>query len=166
MTGNQFDEQALLETTVDGHFVNSKWRHLAEILADLYPSLELRWSPPNKRNEHTIPYMLVAKDKLGKPYIAMLLAEDDRIEDILEKIFNAHVKNGDVLSRMKARNFAHQLAHMKKMEDQIAYQNDVAAFLVSTKKVNPMIKDVHTGETVKFDSQLNRVAHRKHYGPK
>lgn len=159
-------EKEVLEVSQEGHFYNSKWRHLAEILED-FPSaskLELHWIPPSARNDDACHYMVRSIDKQGTPYVIMLLTEDTEPEDVVFQLIQGQQRsNNDPYRAMQARNFARKLLELKKMEDEIEQRKDVTRWLLETKKSNPVMRDIHTGEMVKFDSGLNKRNIRSHH---
>lgn len=152
-------DKEVLEVSQEGHFYNSKWRHLAEILED-FPSasrLQLNWIPPNARNDSSCPYNISSTDKEGTPYIIMLLTEDTSIEEVLTKLIQGQQRSdNNPYAAMMARNFAHKLVELKKADDEAAQQKDLVAWLLQTKKVNPVLRDPKTGELYKLDQEFNR----------
>lgn len=149
--------------TEEGRFVSQKWMFLAEMLQDYNPSLELRWIPPEKRGveDRDKPYMVVHKDKQGQYYTVLYASELDSPEEIMTRIINSDMKHGNVLDRMEVRNQVAKLFQLRQREEELAEQEELARWLVSTKKTNPTYRD-KDGSLVKLDSQLNRVQHRKH----
>lgn len=148
----------------EDRFVSQKWMFLAEMIQDYNPSLELRWIPPDKRSnqDRDKPYMVVHQDKHGKDYVVLYASELDQPEEVLERIFLSDMKNGNVLTRMEARNSAKKLFEMREKEEQLAEQEEFTRWLVETNKVNPTYRDKNSGELIKLDSQLNRVERKKH----
>lgn len=156
-------EQDIIVATEEGQFVSQKWMFLAEMLQDYNPSLELRWIPPEKREveDRDKPYMVVHQDRQGRNYIVLYASETDQPEDVMTRIIQADMKHGNVLDRMEIRNNVQRLFELRKREEELAEQEEFAAWLVKTNKVNPTFRD-KSGELVKLDSQLNRVQRKTH----
>lgn len=156
-------EQDRVLATEEGHFVSQKWMFLAEMLQDYNPSLELRWIPPDKRSaeDRDKPYMVAHRDRLGKEYIVLYASETDSPEEIMTRVIYSDMKHGDVLDRMEIRNNVNRLFELRRREEELAEQEEFAAWLLKTNKVNPTFRDKNTGELVKLDDQLNRVERKK-----
>lgn len=156
-------EQDIIVATEEGRFVSQKWMFLAEMLQDYNPSLELRWIPPEKREaeDRDKPYMVVHQDRQGRNYIVLYASETDQPEDVMTRIIQADMKHGNVLDRMEIRNNVQRLFELRKREEELAEQEEFAAWLVKTNKANPTFRD-KSGELVKLDSQLNRVQRKTH----
>lgn len=156
-------EQDIIVATEEGQFVSQKWMFLAEMLQDYNPSLELRWIPPEKREaeDRDKPYMVVHQDRQGRNYIVLYASETDQPEDVMTRIIQADMKHGNVLDRMEIRNNVQRLFELRKREEELAEQEEFAAWLVKTNKANPTFRD-KSGELVKLDSQLNRVQRKTH----
>ena len=149
--------------TEEGIFVSQKWMHLSEMLKDYNPQLELKWIPPNLRDpeDRLRCYVITHRDINGKEYVVLYASELDLPEDIMGRVFANDMKHGDVQARMDARNTAAKLFEMKAKEEELAEKEELAAWLVQTKRTNPTFRD-KDGELVKLDSQLNRVEHKRH----
>lgn len=156
----------LIVATEEGRFVSQKWMFLAEMLQDYNPSLELRWIPTEKRapGETDKPYMVVHQDRQGQSYIVLYASELDQPEEVMTRIIHADMKHGNVLDRMEVRNNVNKLFEMRKREEELAEQEEFAAWLVKTNKSNPTFRD-KSGDLVKLDSQLNRVKRKSVHGP-
>lgn len=156
-------EDKLIATTEGDRFVSQKWMFLAEMLQDYNPSLELRWIPPEKRatEDRDKPYVVVSTDTQGKSYIVLYASELDQPEEIMTRIIHSDMKHGNVLDRMEIRNNVQKLFEMRAREEELAEQEEFAAWLVKTKKTNPTFRD-KDGELVQLDSQLNRVKRKTH----
>lgn len=156
-------EDKLIATSEGDRFVSQKWMFLAEMLQDYNPSLELRWIPTEKREaeDRDKPYVVVSKDKQGKSYIVLYASELDQPEEVMTRVIHSDMKHGNVLERMEVRNNVQKLFEMRAKEEELAEQEEFAAWLVETKKTNPTFRDKN-GELVKLDSQLNRVKRKTH----
>lgn len=150
--------------TEEGRFVSQKWMFLAEMLQDYNPNLELRWIPPETRavEDRDKPYVVAHTDKQGRSYIVLYASELDQPEEVMTRIIHSDQKHGDVLSRMDVRNNVNKLFELRKREEDLAEKEELARWLVETKKTNPVIRDKETGELIKLDGQLNRVSRKKH----
>lgn len=156
-------EQDIIVATQEGQFVSQKWMFLAELLQDYNPNLELRWIPPELRQaeDREQSYMVAHKDRQGKYYTVLYASESDQPEEIMTRIMHSDMKHGDVLDRMEIRNNVRKLFELRKREEELAEQEEFAAWLVKTNKTNPTFRD-KSGELVKLDSQLNRVKRKTH----
>jgi len=105
--------------------------------------------------------MVVHQDRQGRNYIVLYASETDQPEDVMTRIIQADMKHGNVLDRMEIRNNVQRLFELRKREEELAEQEEFAAWLVKTNKANPTFRD-KSGELVKLDSQLNRVQRKTH----
>ena len=149
--------------TEEGVFVSSKWLYLSEMLKDYNSQLELKWIPPKARapEDRLRCYVITHRDNQNKEYVVMYASELDQPEDIMGRVFANDMKHGNVQDRMDARNRAHKLFELRAKEEELLAKEDLAAWLVSTKKTNPTFRD-ESGEIVKLDQQLNRVSRKTH----
>ncbi len=161
-----FDDMNMHEALVateDGHFVTQKWAHLAQMIEDFDSKLELRWIPPNLREiGDGMPYVVVAKQKDGQEYAVLYAQDSDDPVDVMAKLFDASMKHGDVLTRMRNRNAAVKLFEMKKQLEEELERQEQVAWLASNPKNYKTWRNPRTGELVKLDSNLNRINTRKH----
>jgi hypothetical protein len=152
--------EALVPTT-DGRLVDPGLMRLSEIIQDYDPWLELRWIPPEQRTrEDRAPYCVVDARDGKKEYIVFHFTEIEASNpaDILARVFQADMQQGDILDRMEARNTAAKLMEMKEHMDTEDLKKDFAAFLMKTKKNYIRTDNPITGEKgIKFDDQLRRI---------
>lgn len=156
------NENAVILSAEGNTYVDQKWSYLAEMIGDYNSSLELRWIPTDKRSpeDRSKPYIVVHTDKHNKEYIVLYASDLDTPEEIMTRIINADMKHGNVQTRMDIRNNVNKLFELRAKEEQLAQEEDLARWLVATKKVNPTFRN-KDGELIKLDSQLNRVQHKK-----
>lgn len=156
------NEGAVILSAEGNTFVDQKWSYLAEMIGDYNPALELRWIPTDKRSpqDRSKPYIVVHTDASNREYIVLYASDLDTPEEIMTRIINSDMKHGNVQTRMDTRNTVNRLFELRAQEEQLAQEEDLAAWLVKTKKTNPTYRN-KDGELIKLDSQLNRVEHKK-----
>ena len=141
-----------LIATESGHFVNSKWEHLAEMVEIYNPQLELRWIPPQLREwGDNNPYVVVHRDSNGAEYAVVYASEADSPEEIMTNIINNDMKHGDVFERMQVRNAVNKAFELARLADEMEAKEDLTAwFMKSDKNYKTFVN--HKGELVKIDS--------------
>lgn len=156
------NEQATILSAEGNTYVDQKWSYLAEMIGDYNPLLELRWIPTDKRSpqDRSKPYIVVHTDKDNKEYIVLYASDLDTPEEIMTRLINSDMKHGNVQTRMDTRNRVNKLFELRAKEEQLAQEEDLARWLVETKKMNPTFRN-KDGELIKLDSQLNRVERKK-----
>lgn len=152
------NEGAVILSAEGNTYVDQKWSYLAEMISDYNSSLELRWIPTDKRSpqDRSKPYIVVHTDKDNKEYIVLYASDLDTPEDVMTRVINSDMKHGNVMSRMEVRNNVNKLFEMRAKEEQLAQEEDLARWLIATKKTNPTYRN-SDGELIRLDSQLNRV---------
>jgi hypothetical protein len=156
------NENAVILSAEGNTFIDQKWSYLAEMVHDYNPGLELRWIPTDKRSpqDRHMPYIVVHTDASNREYIVLYASDLDTPEEIMTRLINSDMKHGNVQTRMDTRNTVNKLFEMRAQEEQLAQEEDLAAWLVATKKTNPTYRN-KDGELIKLDSQLNRVQRKK-----
>lgn len=152
-----------LVATEEGYFVDQRWAYLAQIIEDYNPQLELRWIPPNLRTvEDGAPYVVVHRQRDGLEYAVLYASELDSPQDVLERIFNADMKHGNVMDRMRNRNTAAQLFQMQAKIDAEMAKQDLAAWMINDRdKKNWKTYKKANGDLVKLDDRLNPTIIKK-----
>lgn len=138
--------------TDDGRWVSEKYARLAEIIQDYDPQFELRWIPPEHRAKPTYTSRCyVIWDIITNS--AVLYAGDlDSPETILERLFDADNKHGNVLDRVEAHNAAIEAFNLKEQMDIREEQMDKVSWLIGTKK-----NFIEMGKNKIYDDQLRRI---------
>lgn len=121
-----------------GYFVSEKHQQIAEIVQDFNADLEVKFIPPHLRaepEEKEWPYMIVHNGRGtagGRPYLVMLLSEDEMDGRVIEKLFMAMVDKNDIPARMKAIADAQKVVRIKAQKEQEGMQNEFDAFRLKT----------------------------------
>lgn len=146
--------------TDDGQWVSEKFERLAAVIKDYDPYLELCWVPPDKRTrEDKEPYAVVYNDpeRPGKRDLVFYATDFDTPEDILTKLWNGDAKNGNVMTRMDARNDAIEALRLKQIDDDMGEASSQAEFLHrSPLNYLKWGKDAE-GRPIKMDDQRRRI---------
>jgi len=129
----------------DGRWIDENFARLAEVIKDYDPSLELRWIPHDQRTrDDKEPYVIVdSRNNLPVFYASEL----DTPTDILAKLFEGDNKNGNVLSRLEARESAVKILEAKQRLESYEEANDVARVFMQS----PLNVFKHNNK--KFDEQ-------------
>lgn len=154
---DNYDHALLSE---DGYFRSEKMLRLAEILEDFSPELELRWIPPDKRNDvdKSKPYCIVhIPSNRAKPsYVVMYVTELDDPVDVLARLWYGDTRRDDVLRKVEAREAAEKAFQMKKHMEETQEKADLFHFLMTNRsKFWTSYKD-DKGNLVKLDDQRRR----------
>lgn len=101
--------------TETGHWIDSQFEYLAEVIQDYDPVMELRWIPPDNRktlHEQKNPWAVFCREDL-----VFLCSNKDKPHEILARIIAGDQRRGDVLDRMeKAEIAAKKLLEYKEQE--------------------------------------------------
>lgn len=152
-------EDVAVYSEAAGSFVSSKFQHLAGIIQDYDPGLELRWIPSNVRTAaDSKPYCIMHSPGLQKPYVVMYFDEMDNPEEILARIFYGDNKNANTLQKLEAREAAKKAMEYSESLAGLEEAHDQMHFLMTNRSGNWVKwKDKKTGEIVKLDSNRRRV---------
>src|SRR5690348_17034786 len=92
--------------TDDGRWVSEQYERLARVVQDYDPQFELRWIPPEHRNDPgDIERCYVIWDVVTNNPV-LYAGELSTPEEILGRLFDADNKHGNVLERIDAHNAA------------------------------------------------------------
>jgi hypothetical protein len=129
-----FDLDSLPVLTEDGRFVSEKHMRVAEIIRDYDPNLEIEWIPEDKRAAQDPPFRVVhTNPTTGYRYVVCYA--DNLDGPLLERIYKMDAeKHGNILSDVDAHNQAVKALIKKKMEDEMAEANDLAASILRSPK--------------------------------
>lgn len=111
-----------------GHFVSERHQHVATILHDYNPELELRWIPPERRSDpqdREFPFAVWHAPKDKPAYLVFLVKEDEVDQRLLERVFLADQAKNDVRARLMAQNAA---AEAMRLFDKAAQEEEMAEF--------------------------------------
>ena len=141
----------------DGRWRSQKMLHLAEILEDYNPYLELRWIPPEHRvgGNRVAPYVIVHCHPMMKEYVVCFVQEYDVPEQVLAKVFQADMNKHDVLTALETQERADELFRMKEWQDEQEKRTDFTRMLMSPKNYLIM-RDLENDELVKYDAQRQK----------
>ncbi len=119
-------------------FISARHQHLATVLHDYDPTLNLCWIPESEREdeaERTWPWMVISNDH-GNLQLLSLWKDEDLVDNRIlewafENDFNKH-SPGEIFDRMEARNAARKLMENQKLQEEYEEKIDKAFFLVRT----------------------------------
>lgn len=99
----------------DGHFVSEKIVHIAEIIQDYNPNLQLVWIPPeNRKPGEDVPEFAVMDTSPGRePYIVFHIKENEMDERVIARLFQGDNTKHDVLAEIEAEERARQVVELK-----------------------------------------------------
>lgn len=121
-------------STDNGRWIDENFARLAEVIKDYDPQLELRWIPPEMREN---------KEEKSKPYVVvdtrnefpvLFANERDTPKEILGRLWNNDKKNGDILTRIDKNNEATEALKLKKKMEESEAKQDITAWVVGTTK--------------------------------
>lgn len=116
--------------TDDGHWVSEEFERLAQVIKDYDEYLELRWIPTDKRTRDDKEPYIVVDVRTNSP--VLYATELDTPVDILERLFNADNKHGNVLTRLETRNTAIEVLNKRKQLDELEELHDKANFMLNS----------------------------------
>lgn len=154
---DNYDHALLSE---DGYFRSEKMLRLAEILEDFSPEMELKWIPPDKRNnvDKSKPYCIVhtPSDRNKPPYVVMYATETDDPVDILARLWYGDTRRDNVIRKVEAREAAQRAFELKQQMEETQEKADLFHFLMTNRsKYWTSYKD-DQGKTIKLDDQRRR----------
>jgi hypothetical protein len=154
---NQFTNPAVL---AEGHFVSEHWLRFSEILHDFNPEMELRWIPPEKRDDVTTskPYAIVHAPENRPHYIVMFASELDDPREILARLFAGDIRRQrNLLDIIDQQNAANEAFRLKQHDEELEVTSDFMHFLM-TNRSKWFINTRHpiTGEMLHLDHNGRR----------
>jgi hypothetical protein len=148
----------------NGKLVDEGMERLARVIQDYDHNLTLAWIPPENRSEQVDrarPYVVLdtahrsQEWPQGAPVI--YAGELDSPADILERLWKADNKNGNVLDKLESHNAAVEALRLKALDDRYTDMADQAEFLL--KRAGNYVnwgKD-KDGKKIKLDDQRRRI---------
>lgn len=109
---------------LDNYWVDENHERIARIIKDYDPELELAFIPPANREPGDVPFAVIHRPAGQPAYIVGTYWHCDG--RILEDLFMADNKQGDVLDRMDAHNAAVEAIRLKELADKEAETADLA----------------------------------------
>lgn len=120
--------------TGDGHFVSEKQRRIAEIIAEVYPYIQLQWIPPDERGRDEYCFRAVDCTPGKPPYVAVLAHECD--ERILAKLIQADNTKRDVINYLDCHNAAIELYEAKKRKEERMEMHEFMYAAMRSRKIH------------------------------
>lgn len=120
--------------TDDGRWVSEHFERLARVVQDYDPQFALYWIPPEQRTEPSDVSKCYAVIEEPANAVVFYAGELDTPESILERLFWADNKQGNVLERIDAHNAAIEAMQMKEKMDLAEERQDYVAWLIGTQK--------------------------------
>jgi hypothetical protein len=151
-----FDPQLDTYIPYGDHFISQKFQMLAEIIRDFDPHLELRWIPPDRRDQPGDSARAYAIVDTTTQYVAIYASETEQPEAILERLFLNDTSKHDVLARLDAHDRAQKVFKLKKQMDETEEAHDIAGFLMKS-PLNRVKIHNKAGELITLDDQRRRV---------
>lgn len=140
----------------DGHWVSENFLNLSEVIRDYDPQFELRWIPPEHRNEPLDHSRAFCVFDVVSNTPAFYASADSTAESILTHLFNIDNKHGDVLARMESRNNAVEALRLKEQMELREEKKEYVAWLMKTRKNFVNLVDRH-GDKILVDDQMRRI---------
>lgn len=112
--------------------VDENFARLAEIIENYDPNLELRWIPPEHRDEKDVAPWMVVECRNGAEYPVLRAGPYVTAEEILAKVFNSDNANSNVLDELEAHNRAIEAFEQKRLLEKLEEAHDEAKFLKHT----------------------------------
>lgn len=143
----------------DVGYISSKIQHLAEIIKDFDPTLELRFIPPaNRSSGDSLPYAIVHIVPDRKPYTVFYFGDLDDPVSVLARLFAGDSRNVDVMKAIETQEAAQKAFQYKEHMEELYEAADQMHFLMTSRSKNYVNwKDLKTGKIVKLDSNRRRV---------
>lgn len=117
----------------DGHFISERVSRLIEIIRDRWPTLDVKWIPPELRGSNEDAFLIVENLPDGRSVpVFRVHREQDFDGSILERIINADNANGDVASRIEAQNEAVRLIQAKLEQEKRDEAHDLAKSIINS----------------------------------
>lgn len=118
----------------DGSWVSAKVVRIAEIITDYDPNLEVRWIPPDKRQNLADPeFCIVEHLKDGGEAVAFYVQNELEFDErVVERIFKNDSTKHNVLADMEARNAAVKAVKLKEAQDAIDAQIDFTKAVIAS----------------------------------
>lgn len=148
----------------NGKLVDEGMERLARVIQDYDHNLALAWIPPENRDHNADrqrPYVILdtAHKSLEWPNGAPVIyaSELDSPAEILERLWKADNKHGNVLDSLERHNAAVEALRLKALDDRYAEMADEAEFLM--KRAGNYVragKDAD-GKQIKLDDQRRRI---------
>ena len=136
----------------DGHWVSERFMRLSEIIQDYDPQFELRWIPPESReNPEDVSKCFVIWDLVTNTPV-LFAGELDDPAQVLGRLFDSDNKQGDVLKRLEAHNAAVEAFKLKEQIEEREEKKEKAAWLMETKK-----NYINMGNGRVVDDQLREI---------
>lgn len=132
-------------------WISEEFQRLAEIVQDYDHNLELRWIPPEKREDlidKSKPFV-VWDTSVNKP--VFFCSEADTPVGILERLFKADNTKHDVLSNLEAHNAAVAAMKLKERMDKQEEDRDFAAFAIRNRR------NYWKHKGTKYDSEMREI---------
>ncbi len=115
-----------------GYFVSEKHAHIAEIISEYDPTLELAWIPPDKREPGDQPFAVVHRPLNNPPYVVCY--SDNPDERLLARIFGMDLAKHDVLGQVEAEQAAYKALQMKRHMEEMEEAHELSAAILRSPK--------------------------------
>jgi hypothetical protein len=114
--------------------LSQKHEHVAEIIKDYDPDLELAYIPKQERSAFDAHPFAVVHVKDGYRYVVMTCREDEVDERLLTKLFLANTDRHDVLKRLEAEETAKRLMEMRQRMDELDAKKEFRDAVIQSRK--------------------------------
>jgi hypothetical protein len=120
--------------TGEGHFISEKQRRISELIAELYPHIELQWIPPDQRGPDDFAFRVVDCIPGRPPYVVLFANECD--ERILARLIQADNTKRDINNYLDCHNAAVELYEAKKRREERMELHEFMYAALRSRKIN------------------------------
>jgi hypothetical protein len=116
----------------DGHFISERISRVVDIIRETWPSLDVKWIPPEARTAGDSAFVIVERLPDGREVSVFHVKTEAEFDHrILAKIEQGDNSKGNVLEFLEAEERALRRYQAKQLQEQVEEQNDFVNFIIS-----------------------------------
>jgi hypothetical protein len=120
---------------VDGRFVSGRVSRIIELIREYSPNLDVKWIPPDARQNGEAAFIITEKTTNGREVIAFSVQTEDEFDErVLGRIIAADTNKNDVEGRIEANNAAVRAVQCKRYQEWLEEQLEVAKSVLRSPK--------------------------------